>query len=243
MLRQTQVDLANAEGELRTKRAQIKRLQGEAMQAMRQSPRYPIAMRVLTRWRERCAPSAKELEGKRLENCLARLRRYSEDDLDTAVEGYARFPFVVNKQRSPMGTPAQWFADAELIFRSGGHVNTGMRLAQDQVAQIPPFLLEQIPWQRVRQLNRAVIVRFLTWHFGAAPMQLDGNEYLSSACPRCCSKESLEMPLRIFRADSTWATHVAECWRCGYTEAQLLGLIKEKRPSARAELQLELVGA
>lgn len=62
-----------AERDLRSKRAQITRLQREQDQRVRNHPKFEGAMRVLAHWRTVCSPNARELAGKRLENCIARM--------------------------------------------------------------------------------------------------------------------------------------------------------------------------
>ena len=122
-------DLAGVERELRGKRSTITRLRAEQGAAVRSSPRYEPAMHVLQEWKRLCAPRAKELDG-RAELVIARLEgAYSEDDLKTAIAGYAAFPFVVEGRRSTRGQPAQRFVDAELIFRDARHVDAGLTLA------------------------------------------------------------------------------------------------------------------
>ena len=146
-------------------------------------------------------PSTRELEGRRLDNCFARLERHTEADLNLAVDGYSRFPFIVDKgRRSAFGTPSQWRADAELIFRDAEHVKQGMDLAQNQVAYVPHLLLEQISWRRIEDLNRKLLIAFLTECFGA-PTDF-GSGWLESPCPRCDDGQAVNIPLRFVPADT-----------------------------------------
>jgi hypothetical protein len=132
-----QEDLANVERELRGKRAQIKRMKAEQDAALKKDPLYPLAMNVLEHWKKEVSPGARELGGKRLENVLARATARKrqmpeeaiEEELKRSIDGYALKPFVVNGKRSHVGTQEDWYADAELIFRSDKHVAAGLRIA------------------------------------------------------------------------------------------------------------------
>jgi putative DNA primase/helicase len=120
--------VANLERDLRGKRSQIKRLRADQDEAMRDSPQYDDAIDVLKHWQSVCAPNAKELTGKRLENVLARLKAYEPAELKRAASGYALKPYVVNGRRTHDGGKSDWRADAELIYRDAGHVDTGLRI-------------------------------------------------------------------------------------------------------------------
>jgi hypothetical protein len=207
----------------------IQRLRtGDEYQAAH-SPYYETAMRVLNRWRRVLAPGARELGGKRLVHCVARLNgNYSELELDHAVDGYGHFPYIVNKQRSPIGRPTQWCADAEFIFRNAKNVEQGWRLAEQQTAQIPPSVLETVSWRYVRDLNRRAIVVYLTECFGR-PLD-DGNGYLDSPCPRCDDGRGVVMRLRI----APGLSYLANCSNCGLSDVQLLEMIAD--PSKRTQV-------
>lgn len=132
-------DLENAERELRSKRAQIKKMRADQDRRLREAPEYDTAIRVLEHWKATCSPNAKELAGKRLENVIARLRGdYSEADLKRAVDGYGLKPYVVNSKRAVDGSKEDWYADAELIFRDAGKVDGGLRIAEraDDLRQV-----------------------------------------------------------------------------------------------------------
>lgn len=124
-------DIGNLERELRGKRAQIARMRGEQDRSVREEPHYATAMEVLLYWRQRCAPRTRELRGKRLDNCIARLRAgHSPETLRRAVDGYAARPYVVNGRRTDRGHKDDWRADAELIFREVRYVDQGLRIAE-----------------------------------------------------------------------------------------------------------------
>lgn len=124
-------DIGLLERELRSKRAQIKRLKSEQDASLKNDPHYDVAVRVLEHWRLTCSPNARELTGKRLEHCLDRLRgRYTEAELRRACDGYALKPYVVQGRRTHDGPKDSWHADAELIFRTPQHVDAGLRVAE-----------------------------------------------------------------------------------------------------------------
>jgi hypothetical protein len=160
------------ERDLRTKRSKIKALEGERTKGMKAHPMYEQAMEVLLHWKMVLSPNARQLEGERLENCLARLSgarnaRYTKEELIKAVDGYAMQPYVVNGKRTHQGNQEQWYADAELIFREPRRVDSGIRIwerAQDlqQVmveeapAPVPPgeqMTLSPAPPQKVVNLS------------------------------------------------------------------------------------------
>jgi hypothetical protein len=116
--------------EVGIKRSKVKELKAQQDRNLKNDPHYSDAMRVLEHWKKLCHPGAKELGGKRLENCLARLRgKYTDEQLMRSVTGYALKPYVTNGRRSPSGAKDDWRADAELIFRSPQHVDQGIRIA------------------------------------------------------------------------------------------------------------------
>jgi hypothetical protein len=132
-------DVANLERDLRSKRAQIRSLKSDQDKALRTDPLFPAASSVLEHWKRTCYPTARELGGVRLENCLARLRPRVETigeekavgELKASCDGYALKPYVVNGRRSPEGPHDSWHADAELIFRSDKHVTKGLQILQE----------------------------------------------------------------------------------------------------------------
>ena len=242
LLRELQDKIEDYRKELEGKLKKIRLLEREQHSAIRRHPNYEVAMRVLVRWQELCAPSTRELEGRRLDNCFARLKHHTEADLNLAVDGYSRFPFIVGKgRRSAFGTPSQWRADAELIFRDAEHVKQGMDLAQDQVAYVPHLLLEQISWRRIKDLNRKLLIAFLTECFGA-PTDF-GSGWLESPCPRCDDGQAVNIPLRIVPAD-TDLSYIAQCSHCDISDLHLLQMAAARKTHAAAPeeaVQLELL--
>lgn len=141
-------DIANLERDLRSKRAQNRRLKAEQDIMLRQDEHYSDAMDVLHHWKRECSPNARELHGKRLENTIARLRgKYTPDELKRACDGYALKPFVVNGRRTHEGPKDSWQADAELIFRDARHVDAGLRIAEraDDLRQVLAAVPDSAP--------------------------------------------------------------------------------------------------
>lgn len=124
-------DIANLERELRGKRVAIQRQRVVQNAAIKNDPRYDDAMHVLGYWRETCFSGARELGGKRLENCMARLKGgYTVAELKRSIDGYSLKPYISKGGgRSHEGHQDAWHADAELIFRNPGKVDAGIRIA------------------------------------------------------------------------------------------------------------------
>lgn len=225
LLSQLRDDVHGLERDLRVKRAAIKRLQAEQDEALRASPFYADAQAVLERWRELCAPNAKELGGKRLELAIARLRgKYTRAELELSILGYSRFPYVTDKGRAPDGKPNQWQADAEQILRSPKMVEQGWRLAKRQVSAAPTNLAE-IPWRKVRRENRRAIVAYLTKRFGGGIE--DGYDFMAWPCPRCDNAPA--STLRVAAEGSSLAYLVTSSC-CGLSDEQMLALMLQPVP-------------
>lgn len=225
LLAQLRGDTEGLERDLRSKRTQIKRLQAEQDEALRASPFYPDALAALGRWRDLCAPTAKELGGKRLELAIARLRgRYTRADLELSFLGYSRFPYVTDKGRSPDGKPNQWQADAEQILRSPKMVEQGWRLAKRQ-APAAPTNLSEVPWRKVRGENRRAIVDYLTKRFGGGIEA--GYEFLAWPCPRCDNHPACT--LRVVSASAS-LSYLVSATCCGLNDEQMLALLHEPTP-------------
>lgn len=219
LLTELQEDVGNLERELRVKRSQIKSLKHEQDQSLKQSPYYPAAMRVLNNWASLCAPNTRELTGGgRLEKCIARLKGgFTEQDLDLAVLGYSRFPYVGKNGRIHLGTKKQWFADAELIFRTPQNVKRGMDMASDDAPEIPYEMLERTHWRRVQQANRKLITNYLTNRMGGP---LESNDFLMWTCPVCDNHPSMTL-----RVAPVGYSFLATCSGCGLTDERLLRMI------------------
>jgi hypothetical protein len=223
LVAQLRADVENLERELRTKRSKIKQLQGDAAHKAQSSPHYQTALRVLSFWKHICLPSAKELNGKRLENCIARLcGGYNENSLNESVLGYSQYPYIVDRRRSAMGEPHEWAADAEMIFRSAKFVDAGIRLSKSHNVQIPLSVLAQIPYRQVQRANRRAILEFLTDTYGQL---LEDGGFYQSPCPRC---NNAVAPLWIAPDGYSW---LAVCKSCGLNEDAILALIKD--PASR----------
>lgn len=116
--------------EVARKQAQIGRLR--SVQAAEHPPEYEDAMEVAHYWRERCAPRAKELNGIRLRNTIARLQAgYDKDSLRQSIDGYAARPNIKDGKRVREG--GKRFCDLELIMRDEQHVVAGIDIAIEEM--------------------------------------------------------------------------------------------------------------
>jgi hypothetical protein len=223
LLLQLRDDLGNVERDLRAKRSAIKRLQADQAAALRGNRHYEAAKRVLLRWQELCAPAARELEGKgRLDNVIARMNAgHDEEMLVQCIEGYAKFPYVVDGKRSSKGTPKDWHADAELIFRTPKNVANGIRYARQQEVELPNAIMAQLPWQRVKELNRKLIEDKLTALFGKPLITGSLVTVKEWPCPRCVAKDPEAVHTTSFRMGNT-EQRLGECWKCGLTDEVLV---------------------
>lgn len=183
-----QDDVANAERELRSKRAQLKRARADQNALIRDDPNYDKAMDVLAHWKAVCAPAARELGGKRLDNVLARLRgRYTPEMLKQAADGYSFRPFVVNRTRAASGKPDEWYADAELIYRTASHVDTGIRIAKTEL------LPKARPVVSTIAEARELILDELDSRFPATSIYDPQMEWWSAVCPVCVKGLTLKI--------------------------------------------------
>lgn len=219
LLEQVREQLALAERDLRAKRSQIAALRAEQDEAYSSRPQFADAVTVLTYWREKIMPGAREIRsGDRMGHTIARLRgaagsKYTKEDLLVCVDGYAKFPYVTRRGRAGSGLPAEWRADAELIFRSPRHVDDGMRLAKEQVYYAPEAL-SFVPWQSARLANRVVIYEWLAAH--GDRMAVLPNEVVAYACPF----DDCEGHMHVNGVESSG--RVALCTTCNRDETTLL---------------------
>lgn len=136
---QEQIQALREENFRLTRRAKDLRKQGYKQLHLHE--RYDEAMEVLEHWRSVCQPTAKALRGERLRKVLDRLEEgCAVAELQECADGYGAYPFLVNAVRVAQGTPQQWNADAELVFRDDKHVRKGLLLAQQaqmRAAAIP----------------------------------------------------------------------------------------------------------
>jgi len=116
-----------AERDLRGKRSLVARLRGEQNAA--RPPEYEDAMEVARYWRDTIRPTAKELNGPRLINTIARLKHYTAEDLKKSIWGYYCCPYVHEGERVPVGPEKARYDDLELIMRDAKHVEKGIEIA------------------------------------------------------------------------------------------------------------------
>ena len=119
------------EKDIAGKRSEIKRLQRQQDERVRDAESYETACEVALYWQRVCEPKAREpLNVRRLEPTLARLNHYTPAELRQAIDGYAARPYVVNGRRVAQGAPDQRYCDLDLIMRDAKHVDTGLRIAE-----------------------------------------------------------------------------------------------------------------
>lgn len=226
LLSQTQRDLEGAERDLRGKRAQITRLEGERHEKLKKSKRFGEAMTVLRYWQEKLMPTAREIDSPdRLEAVIARLNgKYVVEDLKLCVDGYVKRPYVTKDGRSAHGTKAQWKADAVLIFSTPRHVDSGIAWANSGG---PEFAvtgdLSRLSWRRVKYANRQLIVQALTEQFGAG-LHDDFYQHTRWPCPRCNNDPACTLVV----SDNTNLNYLAECSQCGLDDMRLIAAITEE---------------
>lgn len=146
--------LAGCERELRAKRAQISRLQGDQVRRLSADVRYQEACDVLRAWAALCAPKTREITSdERVRLVIARLKGgYTVQQLIDSATGYAAFPYVVDGRRVEEGTPDRRFVKATLVYRSADHVDQGLRL----VERIPKMSREEAYGWLDRETHRIV---------------------------------------------------------------------------------------
>jgi len=134
LLPELQERIRGLERDLVAKRSRIAKLEGDRAHKAESSPHYRDALEVLEHWRTHCAPKTKELNGKRLENTIERLKGgYTKDQLMVCVLGYASKPYWRRFVRSATGKRDELRIDARIIFASAEAVDTGLALFADSM--------------------------------------------------------------------------------------------------------------
>lgn len=231
------------------KARQNKALQSQQAKDPKAHPHYRVAMRVLTEWKRLCAPRAKELNGPRLKNVLARMDHgYTEDDLMKCVRGYARYPFVVDGRRVPVGPADKRYVDAELIFRDAKRVDAGIAMDENGGAGgsqrrpdmgLPPSVLGALDWRTVQRANYKMLKAALTREFGSGLLE-DGYmvPFLAFPCPRChpeaaasnkrtAIEDALATTPLTLELHDPGGTYLVRCSQCGLDEGLLLRALKD----------------
>jgi len=204
------------------KRAQIKRLEGDNAKDLRRHPKYSEAREVLLYWAEHLAPKAREIVSTdRLKPTIKRLMNgHTVEGLKLCVDGYARFPYVVDGKRRTTGTTAQRYVSVDLIFRDPDHVEKGIAMA---VAAIDPDFastdVSKLDWRKVRRENHKTILRVLRAKYGT-PLRDELARYGITTCPRC------EQQLLVFDPDETPGS-LLRCSGCGLDETMFFRALKE----------------
>jgi hypothetical protein len=116
--------IADLNGEVNKKIAQIRRMKGERNSQRELDPLYAQCVQVFDYWRMKLAPNAREFDDARWRAVHARLSAgHTVDDLKKAIDGCALKPYVVDgRGRQAKGSPDQRQADLELICRSEKNV-------------------------------------------------------------------------------------------------------------------------
>jgi hypothetical protein len=228
LLDQARDDIANLEKELRGKRAKISRLEADRFAKLRQHKKYEAAMDVLRHWQATCAPKAREIDSQeRLSAVLARLTGgHTVAELKLCATGYAKRPYVGKGGRSSTGKPNEWFADAELIYRSAEHVRKGIALAATTDAPESAGPIDRLSWRRVWHANRKLILDTLAEQYGRQALLKHPSGYTLSWCPKCSrDDDGIYRPLRI--ADEP-GRYLAECQGCGLNDTRLIAAITKE---------------
>jgi DNA-binding protein H-NS len=118
--------------ELSRKQAQISRLR--KAQAEDHPAEYEDALAVAGYWRDLLHPSARELNGPRLLNTIARLKAgYPREELRKAIWGYYCRPNVTKGRRVRHDQGGERRVDLELIMRDASHVDQGIAIADQEL--------------------------------------------------------------------------------------------------------------
>jgi len=221
------------DADVQQKRAVIAHLKAEQDGSPRMHPKFKEAMVVLETWQQLCKPSARELDSiERIRKVGARLKGgFTVDELQRAVLGYSRMPYVTKDGRSSIGQPREWRADVDLIFRDAAHVEAGIQLAEQQEERASITALARLPWRRVFNANRLLIVRALERAFGAG---LDDEGWRKLwPCPRCIGKpDGAALPLTVFMRSGS--ARLVDCFQCGVTDEMMLKAVVDPRPLLEA---------
>jgi hypothetical protein len=119
------------EADLRGKRSLISRLRNDRNEA--RPPEYDDAMEIARYWKDILEPNARELNGPRLQNTIARLKHYSPEELKKSVWGHYCRPNVKDGERMRHDEGGARYVDLELIMRDAKHVEKGIRIAEEEI--------------------------------------------------------------------------------------------------------------
>ena len=129
--REIEVALQLAEKDLRTKRAQIKKLQADADLDRKTYVKRELVERLFDHWREKCRHPRSKLTAERFDAARAMIEKgYGEVEMLLAIDGAAFDPFT----RLRKNQTVERFDDLELIFRDGVHLE---RFANRAPVQAP----------------------------------------------------------------------------------------------------------
>ncbi len=170
-----------------TRDATITQLRVGQVDKLERSKNYTKALDVLDHWHTVCMPTAREPHSEdRVKNVLARMAgKFTVDELKACADGYAKRPYVVDGKRVATGKASQRWVDAELIYRTPKHVETGIALSR--LAEAPeddPSNVDLLDWRAVQRANHRAIVRAMT-AFSGRPYEDPLTGCLHTQCPRC----------------------------------------------------------
>lgn len=172
--------------EVSRKQARVNRLRNESMG--QRPPEYDDAMQVALYWKQNISPTARELNGPRMENTIARIRAgYSVEELKWAVWGYRCRPNVLDGKRVPARLGGRRYVDLELIMRDEKHVQIGMEIA-DAESRHDQGLLDDKASRHVAELCECNHAR---WSHGL--LWLQGHESCYEDGCRCQGYDSLHV--------------------------------------------------
>lgn len=210
--------------DLMGKRMAIARLRGEIGSRLETNKHYSEAAEVLEYYGEKLQPKARELlSDERLKVVLARLnKKHTVEGLKLCVDGYVRFPYIVNGKRSSQGTASQRYVKATLIFRDAQHVEEGIELARRPVESVSAASettdIRFIDWRKVRFANHRAIVAALR---KAQAVEYDERTRIhETECPRC------QRVLMIYPPDEAQDS-LLRCYGCNLTEAIFFSALKD----------------
>lgn len=229
-------DYAGIQRNFMREQREVTRLRRELVPARQRSPRHKLLQELAAEWKHQTGHhrALVPLEGKRCQ-AINRALDLLMADKDAALSeaqaaqrirrafvGAGRYPFVVNKQRSPTGTESQRYDDVDTVLRDEKQIEKLISLADAEpqvkphVAPAPPRM-EFVHWQTVQRRNHEAIVKCLKGLFGNPVRAADGLEYWP--CPRCKNDPALTL-----RVHETFAS----CSACGLDDRQMLRTLAER---------------
>jgi len=102
-------------------------------------------MEVLRYWKAKIYPGARELNGSRLQNTVARLSHgYTVEDLKRSIDGFAHRPNLKYGRWVPPDQGGDFKADPKFFMADAARVDEGLRIA-DRYDPPPPPAQPMLP--------------------------------------------------------------------------------------------------